>query len=181
MEDVSLHILDIAENSINAGATRIEISLVEDRAKDLLSVEISDNGRGISGEIMKKVLDPFYTTRTTRKVGMGLSLLAQSAREAGGDISIKSQQGAGTTVSAWFQYSHIDRRPVGNIADTMMVLITGSPDTDFVFRYEINGSPYLLDTAAIRAELEGVPLNAPPVIAALRRDLREFLDETAGR
>lgn len=180
MEDLSLHILDIAENSISAGATRISVSVVEDREKDLLSVEIVDNGRGIPQELMENILDPFCTTRTTRRVGMGLSLLAQSAREAGGDISIRSESGAGTTVSAWFQHSHIDRKPIGNMADTIVVLITGNTDIDFVFRYIKDDRQYLLNTQEIRAELEGIPLNAPPVIAALRNDIRDFLEAAAG-
>lgn len=180
MEDISLHILDIAENSINAGATLISVSIVEDSEKDLLSVEIGDNGRGIPEELITTVLDPFYTTRTTRKIGLGLSLLAQSAREAGGDLSIESGAGTGTLVSAHFQLGHIDRRPIGNITDTILVLITGNPERDFVFRYRKNGNEYLLDTREMRAVLDGVPLNAPPVVTALREDLRVFLTGTQG-
>ncbi len=180
MEDISLHILDIAENSVSAGAVVIKIKILEDTVKDLLSVEIEDNGRGIPEDLIKKVLDPFYTTRTTRKVGFGLSLLAQSAKEAGGDISIKSRENAGTTISAHFKHSHIDRKPLGNITDTIIVLIAGNPDIDFIFTYDKNNNTYSLDTCQIKAELDGIPINSPPVISAIRKDLREFMDTLKG-
>ncbi|MEW6108073.1 MAG: ATP-binding protein [Nitrospirota bacterium] len=176
MKDISLHILDIAENSVAAGATLVKIRIIEDIEKDLLSLEIEDNGKGIPEELIGKVLDPFHTTRTTRKVGFGLSLLAQSAREAGGDISIKSKQGEGTVVSARFIHSHIDRKPLGNIADTFLVLIAGNPLVDFIFNYIKNNNRYELDTRQIKSELEGIPINSPPVISAIREDLRECLN-----
>ena len=174
MEDISLHILDIAENSIAAGATVINIKIVEDIGKDLVSIEIEDNGRGIPEELISKALDPFYTTRTTRKVGFGLSLLAQSAKEAGGDISIKSKERVGTLVSAQFKYSHIDRKPFGNIADTLIVLIAGNPDIDFVFTHSKNSSNYVLDTRQIKAEIGDIPINSAPVISFIRKDLEEY-------
>ncbi|MEK6651543.1 MAG: ATP-binding protein [Nitrospirota bacterium] len=173
MEDISLHILDIAENSIAAGATVIKITIAEDTGKDLLSVEIEDNGRGITGEFIKKVLDPFYTTRTTRKVGFGLSFLAQSAREADGDISIKSEEGKGTAISACFKYSHIDRKPLGNIADTLIVLIAGNPQIDFIYEHRRNAKVYSINTKEIRLELGEVPLNFPDVINVIRKDMED--------
>lgn len=173
MEDISLHILDIAENSIAAGATVIKIRIAEEIDKDLLFVEIEDNGRGITGEFIKKVLDPFYTTRTTRKTGFGLSFLAQSAREAGGDISIKSEEVKGTTISACFKYSHIDRKPLGNIADTLIVLIAGNPQIDFLYEHRRNAKVYSISTKEIRPELGEVPLNFPDVIKVIRKDIEE--------
>ncbi|MBI5203739.1 MAG: ATP-binding protein [Nitrospirae bacterium] len=173
MEDISLHILDIAENSIAAGAAIIKITIAEDTGKDLLSVEIEDNGRGITDEFIKKVLDPFYTTRTTRKTGFGLSFLAQSAREADGDISIKSKEGKGTTISACFKYSHIDRKPLGNIADTLIVLIAGNPQVDFLYEHRRDGKVYSINTKEIRPELGEVPLNFPDVINVIRKDIED--------
>lgn len=173
MEDISLHILDIAENSIAAGATIIKITIAEDTGKDLLSVEIEDNGKGITDEFIKKVLDPFYTTRTTRKTGFGLSFFAQSAREAGGDISIKSKEGKGTAISACFKYSHIDRKPLGNIADTLIVLIAGNPQIDFLYEHRRNGKVYSISTKEIRLELGEIPLNFPAVINVIRKDIEE--------
>ncbi len=131
MEDLSLHILDIVENSIRAKASRIEIK---------------DNGQGIDEETMKKVLDPFFTTKTTRKVGLGLPLLSQAARESGGNIEIASKVGRGTRIKASFGYSHIDRKPLGNIGATLTALIAGNPEVDFIYGYKKDELEYLLDT-----------------------------------
>lgn len=177
MEDISLHILDIAENSVVGGASLIKISIMEDTDKDLLSVVIEDNGKGIPEELIKKVLDPFYTTRTNRRVGFGLSLLAQSAKEAGGDISVRSKVGEGTLISASFVHSHIDRKPVGNISATFLVLIAGNPLVDFIFYYRKNTSIFELDTRQIKSELDGIPINSPTVLSAIREDLRENLND----
>ena len=175
MDDISLHILDVAENSISAGATLVTISVSIDTGKDLLSVEIADNGRGIPKEVLGRIRDPFYTTRTTRKVGMGLSLLAQSAEEADGALAINSIEGQGTVVSAKFRYGHIDRKPRGNLADTFAVLITGNPHMDFEIRCRRNNTDVIFDTRELRSELEGIPLNTPDVISAVRDLLRDSL------
>jgi nitrogen fixation/metabolism regulation signal transduction histidine kinase len=175
MEDLSLHILDIVENSINAGANRIGIRILEDLKKDIFSLEIKDNGKGMSEEVLKSVTDPFYTTRTTRDVGLGLSLLSQSAKEAEGDIYITSEVGVGTTIYAYFKHSHIDRKPLGNIVDTIIVLIVGNPDIDFLYDHKRNGNRYSVDTKEIRSELGGIPLNSPEVIEIIRRDIQEGL------
>ncbi|MBA4373053.1 MAG: ATP-binding protein [Thermodesulfovibrio sp.] len=175
MEDISLHILDIAENSVAAGATVIAITLVADEDRDILTLKIDDNGRGIPAEILGQVMDPFYTTRTTRKTGFGLSLLSQSAREADGDILITSAEGKGTQISAYFRSSHVDRKPLGNLADTFSVLIAGNPDIDFIITCSLKGKECQLDTRLLRADLEEVPLNAPDVIAAIRKYLKKAL------
>jgi len=153
MEDLSLHILDIVENSITAKASRIKIKVVEDIRKDLLTIEIKDNGQGIDDETIKKVLDPFFTTRTTRKVGLGLPLLSQTARESGGDVKIESKVGRGTRVKATFGYSHIDRKPLGNMEKTLTTLIIGNPEVDILYEHKKNGSEYRLDTKEIRARI----------------------------
>jgi hypothetical protein len=181
MEDLSLHILDIAENSVNAGATFVRISIDEQDAKDLFTVEIEDNGRGMSEEFLQKVLDPFCTTRTTRNVGLGLSFLAQSARETGGDILIRSIPGKGTIVTAVFHPRHIDMKPTGNIADTVTTLIAGSLRTDFLFSYTRDGMTYSLDTREIRSVLEDVPINSSEVLSAIRGDLIEALNDILDR
>jgi signal transduction histidine kinase len=181
VEDLSLHILDIAENSINAGANLVQILLAEDRGKDLLTVVIKDNGKGIPGEVLAEVLNPFYTTRTTRKIGLGLSLLAQSAKETGGSITIESKEHEGTVVNAGFKPSHIDMKPLGNIADTLIVLITGNPQIDFVFSFTRNNDTFSFDTREIKAELEGIPINSPSVIAAIRTSTIKALDNLKGK
>jgi len=180
MEDLSLHILDIAENSIAAGATVIKIKIIEDIRRDIFSVGIEDNGKGIPEELITEVLDPFYTTRTTRKVGFGLSFLAQSAKEAGGDISIKSKEGVGTIVYAYFKHSHIDRKPLGNITDTLIVLIAGHPDIDFLYEHKRDDKVYSIDTKEIRAEIGDIPLNSPGVIEVIREDIKNGLKGLGG-
>jgi len=179
MEDISLHILDIAENSVAAGATLIRIKMVDRRDEDSFVVEIGDNGKGMPEDLVVKALDPFFTSRTTRNVGLGLSLLAQAARETGGDISIKSTAGAGTIVRAQFRPAHIDMKPLGDIAETLAVLIAGNPDIDFSFTYDYDkgDGPYSFDTREIRAELENIPINAPEVISVLRRSLSAALND----
>jgi anti-sigma regulatory factor (Ser/Thr protein kinase) len=180
MEDISLHILDVAENSVTSGATLITISLVEKTGEDSFIVTIEDNGKGMTEEFVKNVLDPFCTTRTTRKVGLGLALLAQSARETGGDIRIESVPAKGTIVTAYFRPSHIDMRPLGNIADTVTTLIAGNPGTDFFFRYSRDNRNYMLDTRVICAALEDVPINSSEVLSAIRDDLIEALNAIRG-
>lgn len=175
MEDLSLHILDIVENSIEAGASRIEIRILEDLRKDIFSLEIRDNGKGMSEETLKKVTDPFYTTQTTRGVGLGLPFLTHSAREAEGDISITSQEGVGTTVYASFKHSHIDRRPLGNIVDTLIVLIAGNPEIDFFYEHRRNGNTYSIDIKEIKSELGGIPVNSPEVIEIIKKDMQNGL------
>jgi len=135
MEDLSLHILDVVENSLAASADRIEIRIAEDTAGDLLSLEITDNGRGMDAEAQRKALDPFFTTRTTRKVGLGLPLLAQAAREAGGALEVASGPGRGTTVKAKFQLSHPDLKPLGDLAATLSTIRAGRPELTLRFEY----------------------------------------------
>ncbi len=154
MEDLSLHILDIVENSIRAKASRIEIKVVEDIRKDLLTIEIKDNGQGIDEETVKKVLDPFFTTKTTRRVGLGLPLLSQAARESGGDVGIESKVGRGTRVKTTFGYSHIDRKPLGNMGATLTTLIAGNPEVDFIYEHKNDELEYRLDTKEIRARIK---------------------------
>lgn len=175
MEDLSLHILDIVENSIAAGANRVEIRVIEDARKDILSVEIRDNGKGMSEEVLGNAVDPFYTTRTTRRVGLGLSLLSQSAKEAEGNMTIKSKISEGTTIYAYFKHSHIDRKPIGNMAETVIVLIAGNPDIDFLYEHRLNNRAYSIDTKDLREELGDVPLSSPEVIEVIRKDIRNGL------
>ncbi len=149
MEDLSLHILDVVENSIEANASKIEIKIVEEKSNDLLAVEIKDNGRGMNRETINKVLDPFYTTRITRRVGMGLSLLAQAAKESNGNFEIKSKVGVGTEVKAVFQYSHIDRKPIGDMKNTLITLMVSHPEINFVYEHQDEEGNYVLDSKEI--------------------------------
>ncbi|MFZ2146148.1 MAG: ATP-binding protein [Sedimentisphaerales bacterium] len=146
MEDLSLHILDIAENSIAAAAKRIEIKINEDKDKDLLTIEIKDDGKGMDRKMVTKALDPFFTTRTTRKVGLGLSLLAQAARESGGKIELSSEPRGGTTVKATFCLSHPDCKPMGDINETIRTLVASHPEIDFIYEHQKDNSVYRFDT-----------------------------------
>ncbi|MCP4665784.1 MAG: ATP-binding protein [Deltaproteobacteria bacterium] len=171
MEDLSLHILDIVENGTRAGATLVDISITEDASNDLLSITVRDNGRGMRRDMAEKTRDPFVTTRTTRRVGMGLSLLHQAAQEAGGDLSIESEPDRGTCVCATFQASHIDRKPLGDMGSTMITLILGNPDVDFVYHSDFDGEETRLDTREIRAELEEPLFISHPAVLNVIRDL----------
>ncbi|MEJ2701633.1 MAG: ATP-binding protein [Sedimentisphaerales bacterium] len=152
MEDLSLHILDVAENSISSSAGRIEIRIDEDPENDVLTIEIKDDGKGMNERTLQKALDPFFTTRTTRRVGLGLPLLAQAARETDGKIELHSSPGRGTTVRATFGYSHPDRKPMGDIHETIRTLVMGHPEIDFLYEHAKNGSVYRFDTREIDAK-----------------------------
>lgn len=178
MEDLSLHILDIVENSIEAEASRIQIEIVEDIEKNLLLIKIKDNGRGMDEEMIKMAYDPFFTTRTTRRIGLGIPLFAQAARESGGDISIASKGAEGTTITANFQYNHIDRKPLGDIAETIAVLIGSHPDIDFLFEHRRGDCTYSLDTAELRKGLGNIPISASGVIKFIKDDISKWLNET---
>jgi signal transduction histidine kinase len=149
MEDLSLHILDIVENSIEAKATKICININQDIKNDLLVIEIIDNGRGMSKDTLNNAVNPFFTTRTTRNVGLGLSFLKQATRECGGTFKIKSEIDKGTSIKATFQNSHIDRKPVGDINTTLMTLIATHPEINFIVDFKDDETHFFLDTEEI--------------------------------
>jgi len=173
MEDLSLHILDIAENSLKAGAKNIEIVIRENLSKDLLTIEINDDGSGMSPEVIRKASDPFYTTRTTRRVGLGLALFDEAARMAGGEMDIKSQTGSGTKICASFRLGHIDRKPVGNMAETITALVAAGPEVDITYRHERNGDCFTFSTKELKSRLDGLPTNSAGVLTFIRKYLSE--------
>lgn len=182
MRELSLHILDALENSVEAGATRLELLIKEDLKNDVLEIVIRDNGRGMSKEFVEQVLNPFVTTRTTRHVGLGLPLFAAAARRCNGDLRIESEPGVGTTVTATFQHSHIDRAPLGDIAGTLLAIVLSDRPVDILYRHEclvpgprgrVKRRIFELDTAQVRRELDGVPLSYPAVREWLETVLRE--------
>lgn len=146
MEDLALHILDIVENSIAASARRIAIVIVEDTERDVLSIEIRDDGKGMDAETRERALDPFFTTRTTRRVGLGIPLLAQAARESDGSFKLLSEPGKGTTVKASFRRSHPDRKPLGDMLETIRTIMAGRPELELSYEHRIDGSVYQFDT-----------------------------------
>ncbi|MGO9136787.1 MAG: ATP-binding protein [Syntrophales bacterium] len=177
MLEISLHILDIVENSTRAGAKTVSIDIIEDTARDILSLEIRDDGSGMTEDILKKVIDPFFTTKTVRNVGLGLPMLAQAAERAEGRFIIESKGGEGTRVAADFKLSHIDRQPLGDISGTLVTLIAGNEDINLIYRHEHNGKIYIFDTGEIRKEIEDIPINHVAVLNFIRNHIIEGLKE----
>ena len=177
MKELSLNILDVAENGIKAGADLTEILITEEGS--ILTLTIKDNGCGMNEEQVKAVTDPFYTTRTTRSVGLGVPLLKMAAEQTGGSFEIKSQtaeaspEAHGTEVKASFHTDHLDFTPLGDVISSLLTLIQGHPETDFYFCHEKNGKTAALDTREIRTVLEGVPLNTYDVIKWMEEYLKE--------
>ncbi|MBU1181265.1 MAG: ATP-binding protein [Proteobacteria bacterium] len=178
MREISLHIMDVAENGITAGAGCIHILIDEERIENRLKVVIKDNGKGIPPDMLRKVTDPFVTSRTTRRVGLGLSLLKEAAKRCDGDFSVESEPGRGTSVTATFRYDHIDRAPIGDIAGTITMLIAGNPDIDFVYDHVIDGNRFAIDTRELRAELEE-SLADPALLFHLKKQIEEELRKLA--
>ena len=168
MRELALHLLDIVENSAAAQATRICIEVIEDIENDRLNMKIIDNGKGMDDEMVKKVTDPFVTSRTTRKVGLGIPLLKEAAEACNGSLAITSQVGVGTTINVDFQRSHIDRMPLGDLATTFMNLMIVHPAIQFIFQYKVGNDEFYLDDQTIKQELEGVPLTEPVILSFLR-------------
>ncbi len=175
MLELSLHILDIVENSTRAGAKRVHIDIMEDTKRDLLSIEILDNGSGMSEDVLKKAMDPFFTTKTVRNVGLGLPMLSHAAEKTGGTFIIESKGEEGTRVLAEFKLSHIDRQPIGNMASTMVTLVVGNPDVDFIYRHRHNDREYILDTRVIKKEMGDLPLEHVKVLAFIREHVERGL------
>ena len=177
MKELSLHILDIAQNSIVAGAKTIGITITEDTENDLLTIEITDDGRGMQPEVLASVIDPYTTSRTTRKVGLGLPLLNDACLSTGGKLSVESELGNGTKVMATLGLNHIDRQPLGDIAGVVVMLISANPCIRFLYSHTRNGNQYLLDTDEVREALDNIPLNTPEVGRMLREMINLNLDE----
>lgn len=177
MRELSLHLLDIAENSVAAGATDIAISVIEDTTTDRLIMTVEDNGKGMDPEILAKVADPFVTTRTTRKVGLGIPLLKEAAEFCNGNLEIHSTQGIGTKIQVTFEHSHIDRMPVGDLAETFRSLVIGYPKIHWSFLYQVNQNNFTFDTEPIYAILGDVAPTEPAVLAYITDMLREGISD----
>ncbi len=174
--DLSQHLMDIAENSTTAGATLLHIYIDEDPDANRLSVEVRDNGRGMDPQMLLRVSDPWVTTRTTRKVGLGIPFLKQTAEMCGGDFQITSVPGEGTATRAAFEFDHIDRPPLGDLAGTLLCIIVGNPTLDVVYCHHVGPGEFVFDTRELR-ELLGpeVPLYDPEILGFIRGTLTEEL------
>ena len=176
MEDLSLHILDIMENSLEARARRIEVRIDEDPDNELLTLEIQDDGKGMDVRTLQDAVNPFFTTRKTRSVGLGLSMLSESARATGGEMSVESSPGKGTRVKATFQSGHIDMKPLGDVPQTLLTLMAGHPEIELRYDHTIAGEAFAFDTREIRGGL-----GSPRALRRIGEHIRKGLDELTRR
>ncbi len=173
MRDLSLHILDIVQNSINAGASEVTVHMGHNVENNSLVLEIIDDGMGMDADFLNRVDDPFVTTRTSRKVGLGISLLKESALKSGGNFKITSEKNKGTKVNAIFPIHNIDRLPLGNVSDTLIALLKANPDVRFVVLMDSKNGEFRLDTAEILEILKGVSITEFEVL----NWLKEYVDD----
>lgn len=181
MKELSLHLLDIAENSIAAGAKLVEITVEVDHARDWMRCEVKDDGRGMDAELLARVTDPFTTTRKTRSVGLGIPFFKEGAEGCGGAFELESTPGKGTRIAASYRISHIDRPPLGDMADTIYGLACSSEGVDFLYTYRVDGRTFAFDTREIRQALgDDIPLSMPQVALWIRESLIEGTTELNG-
>ncbi len=173
MRELSLNVLDIAQNSVSANSSLVEIDVFENARMHELTLGVTDNGKGMTKEQLDSVRDPFFTTRTTRKVGLGVPLFKMAAEMTGGSFSIESEVGKGTKVKAFFKTDSIDFTPLGDITSTIVLLITINTDIDFVYRFQKDEKSFLLDTRQLKKILGGVPLSEP----SIANWLTEYINE----
>jgi len=176
VKEIALHLLDIVENSVTAGASQVRICIDEDLEEDQLILVIEDNGRGMDETLLARVTDPFVTSRTTRKVGLGIPLFKAAAEACNGYLRIESAVGHGTKLTADFQRSHIDRMPLGDVAGTMLTLLVGFPKVRWILRYRKGNEEFLFDSASITDELGEVPITEPCILSFVRQLLQEGVD-----
>jgi hypothetical protein len=177
LRELALHLLDIAENSVAAQAKNITLTVVEDLAHDRLRLAVQDDGKGMDAEMVARVVDPFVTSRTTRKVGLGIPLLKEAAEACNGFLTIESTPGKGTTLSVEFQHSHIDRMPLGDVAETTLSLIVAFPDIHWRLEYKVNQKTFEFDNQPVKDTLDGISLTEPEVLAYLRTSLKSGIAE----
>lgn len=177
MDELSLHLLDLVENSLKAGADRVEIYITEDLPGDRMEVKITDNGKGMDAETLAKAVDPFYTTRTTRRIGLGLSLMKANAEAWGGCLELQSTLGVGTELRFWCQLSNIDRQPLGDWTGTLMGLIMSQHSVTFKYIHQVNDNEFELDTRELERELGDGALQNPQVIRLIEPQVRQALVE----
>ena len=173
MRELSLNVLDIAQNSISADAPLIEIEVLENTEKKELLIGIYDNGKGMTPEQVENVKDPFFTPRTTRKVGMGIPLFKLAAEQTGGSLKIESEKGKGTKTSAVFKTDSIDFTPLGDVTSTITILISMNTDRDFIYTRRLDGESFELSTVQLKEILEGVPLSEPEVVGWMKDYINE--------
>lgn len=175
MKDLSLHILDIIQNSLRADASLIELTIEENLRLNILKICIADNGKGMDAEMIKKATDPYFTTRKTRKVGLGLSLFKQNAEQTGGYLTINSVLNQGTEINAIFGYNNIDRPALGDVPGIVALSASSNPAVDFVYKHLKNGKEYLFDTREVKAVLEDVSISNSGIMRYIKEMIYENL------
>lgn len=180
MRELSLHILDLAQNSLTANATRLDILIRINHEKDNLSITLADNGKGMAPDFLKSVTSPFTTTRTTRKVGLGIPMFKANAELTGGSFDIESEVGVGTRMTANFVLSSIDRPPLGDMPSTMVSLVVANPAFHFHLEYAVDKEAFVFDTEEIRQVLGGVPLDTPEVLSWIEGYIQEGMESLHG-
>jgi hypothetical protein len=176
MKELSMHIMDITQNSVRAQAKNIEITVTENPAENLFAFSVKDDGFGMSEELLKRVTDPFATTRTTRKVGLGIPFLRQTCEMCGGKLVLQSSEGKGTYLQASMEYDNIDRPPAGDIASSIFLIIQMNPGIIFKYSYSYNSGSFELDMREVLEVLGGVPADTPEVSAWLKENIREEME-----
>ncbi len=177
MKEFSMHILDIVQNSVRAKATEVTVVLIEDVNNNIFSFSVLDNGCGMSEEMLANIRDPFTTSRTTRKVGLGIPMLEQTCEMCGGGLELTSELGVGTKLKASMQYDNIDRPPLGEFESSIQIMVIGNPEIDFKFIYRYNENEYELDMKEVKEVLDGVSLSDPEVITWLKDNIYEGIAE----
>jgi hypothetical protein len=181
LREIALHILDIAENGVAAGADRIIITIDQKLAENWLDISIEDNGKGMDEETVARIVDPFVTSRTTRKVGLGIPLFKAAAEACNGYLKITSAVGKGTTVFVRFQNDHIDRMPLGSLKNTFFTLLIGYQAIHWIFRVKVGERSFEFDDEPIKKELDGIPMTDPSILKFIREYLEEGLQEVQAR
>lgn len=177
MKEIALHIMDIAQNSIKAGADEIRITIDESPSTDTLTLTISDTGSGMDEEACAKASSPWFTSRTTRKVGMGLPLLQMNAALSGGEMKITSVKSKGTTVTATFGYNHVDRPPLGDTGGTIALLIMSNPSINIIYTHLFDGAEWSISTREIKDELGEEAVTDLMIVRSLKEIIKENLSE----
>lgn len=175
MIELSMHILDIVENAVTAGANKVSIIVEENRKKDILTIEIRDNGRGMDQIIKMKALDPFVTMKEGKSIGLGLAMFSEAAKRSGGKLNVDSKPGGGTFVRATFGLNHVDRQPLGDMIETIVTLVVGHPDVDFTYCQIQDGKEFLWSTEKIWEQFGDVPRSSSEVVNFIRKEMRKGL------
>ncbi len=176
MKELSLHILDLVQNSVSAGASLIEIIIEENLIDDFFKITIKDDGWGMDKDLIEKIRNPFFTTRTTRKVGLGIPLMEAACQRCAGNLTIESEKGIGTIVTAYFKHSHIDRAPLGNMVDTFITVILGKADIDYIYKHKMNDKEFIIDTRQLKQILGlEVSISNPDILAWINEYINDGL------